>query len=50
MPYLVELVFKFQIDWHLNLKNFIFDKFLQKTDVTSYEKLKNLSKNYFFEK
>jgi len=30
MPYLAELVVKFPIDWHLNLENLIFEKFLQK--------------------
>jgi len=30
MPYLAELVVKFPIDWHLNLENFIFERFSQK--------------------
>jgi len=32
MPYLVELVFKFPIDWHLNLKTLFFWKFFEKKD------------------
>jgi len=29
-PYLAELVIKFPIDWHFNLKNLIFERFSQK--------------------
>jgi len=30
MPYLVELVIRFPIDWHSNLETLIFDKFSPK--------------------
>jgi len=39
MPYLVELVIKFLIDWHLNLQTLIFEKFSKKIDdTTPYKK------------
>jgi len=40
MSYLVELVIKFPIDWHLNLKIFIFDQFSQKKDDTKNAKIR----------
>jgi len=33
MWYLVELVIKFRIDWHINLKTLIFENFLKKDDI-----------------
>jgi len=51
VPDLAELVVKFPIDWHSNLKTLIFDHFSQKkNDVTPYKKCENWSKIKFFEK
>jgi len=39
MRYLVELVIKFPIDWHINLQTLVFEKFLKKIDDTKNAKM-----------